>query len=446
MSDPTSSGGLPRASAAETAGVAMDVLAPLVGRGLIARRPRVVGMAQRMDADRRAVRRMQRLRARHGAGPVVLRLPGRTVALVVSPDHVHRVLEGSPEPFATANLEKRAALSRFQPHAVLISDADRRADRKPFNEAVLDGHRPMHHMADDIVVKVREEAGHLDEQMQGSGVLDWDAFITAWWRMVRRVVLGDAARDDHALTDMLTELRRDANWSYLKPRREALRERFDRQLLGHIVRAEPGSLANLVANLPASPGTVPHQQVPHWLFAFDAAGIATFRTLALLAAHPEQAQTVRDELAGRDLSSPQDLPHLRACVLESLRLWPTTPAVLRDTTTETTWETGTLPAGAAVVIYAPLFHRDDQALPYADRFAPEVWLEERTSQDWPLIPFSGGPGMCPGRNLVLLTASTMLAAVLSRRHLRLATPAPLDAGAPLPGTLSPYHLRLRVAS
>lgn len=432
---------LPRASVRDTLGVVAGVLVPLVARGVIARRPRVVGMLDRLDADRFAVRRMQRLRARCGPGPVVLRLPGRTMALVLSPEHVHRVLDGSPGTFATANLEKRAALSHFQPHGVLISDASERSHRRPFNEAVLDEHEPMHGMAEQFTAKVRDEAAELRAQMRRTGVLTWDDFVIAWWRVVRRIVLGDAARDDHALTDMLTGLRRDANWSYLKPKRDDLRERFLRQLRGHLDRAEPGSLAHLVASLPATGATAPEQQVPQWLFAYDPAGMATFRALALLAAHPGQLGRVREEMAGRELSVAQDLPLLRASVLESLRLWPTTPAVLRDTTKESVWESGRLPAGAGVMIFAPLFHRDDQTLEYANRFAPDVWLKDRGTDDWPLIPFSGGPAMCPGRNLVLLTTSTMLAQLLAEHDFELDPPGRLDPGNPLPGTLSPYHLR-----
>jgi cytochrome P450 len=435
---------VPKASARDTLAVTAEVLMPFVARGPIARRPKVVGLAEKLDADRRAVRRMQHLRDRYGPGPVLLRTPGRDMAMVVSASHVHRVLEGTPEPFATANREKRGALSHFQPHGVLISDAGERAVRRPFNEAVLDTPSPIHHMAEHFVAAVREEADLLLDEVEQTRRLTWDAFITAWWRTVRRVVLGDAARDDHALTDMLTELRHDANWSFFKPKDTELRERFERQLLGHIRRAEPNSLAHLVATLPADDGVVRHQQVPQWLFAFDPAGMTTFRALALLAAHPDAAARVRAELEGRDLTTPQDLPYLRGTVLESLRLWPTTPSVLRDTTTETTWETGTLPAGTGVTIFAPLFHRDDEELPYADRFAPEIWLEDRSAEDWPLVPFSGGPGMCPGRNLVLLTTSTMLAALLSRLDLRLDTPGTLDP-AQLPGTLSPYHLRFVTA-
>jgi cytochrome P450 len=432
---------VPTASPKDTAAAAADVLLPFAARGAIARRPRIVGLAERMDADSRALRRMQRLRDRYGPGPVLLRTPVRSLAFILSAEHVHRVLNGTPEPFATANREKRAALSHFQPHGVLISDASDRAHRRPFNEAALDTHSPIHHLAGGFVAQVREEAEILLDVVDRTGRLTWDDFVTAWWRAVRRVLFGDAARDDHALTDMLTELRHDANWSYLKPKNSDLRARFERQLLGHIRRAEAGSLAELVANLPADERTVPHQQVPQWMFAFDPAGMTTFRSLALLAAHPAEFTRVRAEVEGQDLDKPQELPLLRGVVLESLRLWPTTPSVLRDTTAETTWEAGTLPAGTGVVIFAPLFHRDDQQLPYAHRFAPDEWLRDRTDEDWPLIPFSGGPGMCPGRNLVLLTTSTILASLVRRHTFGLAEPGKLDPSH-LPGTLSPYHLEL----
>lgn len=163
----------------------------------------------------------------------------------------------------------------------------------------------------------------------------------------------------------------------------------------------------MIAAIPAPPET--EQQVPQWLFAFDAATWAGFRALGLLAAQPGAVDRARDELRGLP-----DLPFLRATVLESVRLWPTTPAILRDTTQDTEWEGGTLPAGASVLIFASYFHRDETRLPEAHRFAPELWLRERTDQDWPLVPFSGGPGICPGRNLVLLTTSLLLAGLVGR--------------------------------
>ncbi|HVM19499.1 MAG TPA: cytochrome P450 [Egibacteraceae bacterium] len=436
----TPAASVPKATLADTMALATDVLIPFAARGPIARRPRITTLSERMDADRRAVRRMQRVRDRYGPGPVLLKFPRRDLAMVLASQHVHRILNGSPDPFATANLEKRQALSHFQPHGVLISEPAERADRRPFNEEVLDNPNPIHHMAADFIPKIRQEADVLVRHARNAGRLTWDDFIVAWWRTVRRVYLGDGARDDHALTDMLTELRHDANFSYLKPKRKGLNERFLRQLQGHLDRAEPGSLAALIAQAPTTHVTKPAQQVPQWLFASDPAGIAAIRALALLVAHPEQLERVRADLDGRDLDTPQDLPLLRCAVLESLRLWPTTPAILRDTTTQTRWETGILPAAAGLVIFAPLFHRDDRTLPYANSFAPDIWLEDRTDKDWPLVPFSGGPGMCPGRNLVLLTTTTMLASLVAALPLHLDPPDALLEGEPLPGTYSPYNL------
>jgi hypothetical protein len=118
----------------------------------------VVALAERLDADRRAVRLLQRLTARYGPGPLRLRVPGRSVGLVLSPEDVRRVLSGSPEPFAVANREKRGALSHFQPHGVLVSHGQLRADRRQVNEDVLDTHRPVHRLAKAITAKVLDEA------------------------------------------------------------------------------------------------------------------------------------------------------------------------------------------------------------------------------------------------------------------------------------------------
>src|SRR4051794_6119460 len=179
---------IPRASVTETAGVVADVVLPLVARGAIVRRPRVVGLLDRADADRRAVSRLQRLRRRHGPGPVLLRLPGRDIAFVLAAEQVNRVLDGSPEPFATATLEKRAALSRFEPHGVLISHGAERADRRRFNEEVLDTERPVHRLAADVVATAGEEAAPLLEALRQPAGLGWDGFAPTWWRLVRRIV------------------------------------------------------------------------------------------------------------------------------------------------------------------------------------------------------------------------------------------------------------------
>jgi len=119
-------------------------------------------------------------------------------------------------------------------------------------------------------------------------------------------------------------------------------------------------------------------------------------------------------------------------VLDSIRLWPTTPAILRDTTEPTSWETGTLAQGAAVVVFAPFFHRDDERLPYADSFAPELWLRGDSPERAPLVPFSEGPATYAGRNLVLLMTSALLAKLLAGARLRQHHPRALSGTRPLP--------------
>ncbi len=325
-------------------------------------------------------------------------------------------------------MEKRAALSHFQPHGVLISDAAGRPARRAFTEAVLQPGRPLHELAAPFARVIAEEAAGLPS----AATLDWDTFNVTWWRVVRRVVLGSAARDDTTLTDQLERLRLDANWAYAHPKRKQLREEFRRRLTGHLDRAEPGSLAAVIA---ATDAVDAPDQVAHWLFAFDAAGMATYRTLALLASHPAEQDRARSEIDGTE---PAQLSYLRACVLESVRLWPTTPMILRETTEETAWG----PAGTTVLIFTPFFHRDP-GLPYADRFEPDLWLDGRAAENPALVPFSAGPAICPGRDLVQFCASTMLAALLRDHGYEQASGPVLSPERPLPATLDNFHLKLK---
>ncbi|WP_079144573.1 cytochrome P450 [Streptomyces agglomeratus] len=433
-----------RASARDAARVAVRVGLPPLAGGVVVRRRRGVALTARLDADRHAVRLLNELHRRYGPGPLHLRLAGRDLVLPLSVEDAQRVLDETPEPFTPAGRLKRGALGHFQPHGVLVSAGQEREERRAFNEDVLETGRHLHHLAPQFVRTVREEAGRL---LTGPAPLDWDAFAATWWRIVRRVVLGDSARDDTALTDRLARLRGFGNWASLVPPRATARPRarFERELRAHLDRAEPGSLAEALDRTPAKPGVDPAGQVPHWLFAFDAAGVAAARTLALLATHPAQEQQVRNELAVPDLARPQVLPYTRACVMESVRLWPTTPFLLRESTRRTRWGEGTLPGGTTFLVYAPYFHRDGSA-PYGDRFVPEIWLDGTAHTGPEFVPFSAGPGVCPGEDLVLLVTSTLVAALLEGHDVRLHGPVRLRSGGPVPYTINHFALRFSAAA
>lgn len=441
----TTRNALPKASPKDTLSVLADIVIPTVAKGPIIRRPKVVALAERLQLDNRAVRRMQKIESKYGPGPLMLPVPRWSRALILAPAHVHQVLERTPEPFATASDEKRAALSHFEPKGVLISHGRERAVRRQLNEDVLETPRPVHGLAPRFIHVVNEEAASLLNTAERDGELIWDTFFETWFRVVRRIVFGDSARDDHELTDMVAKLRANANWAFMKPKQTELRERFLSGIEERITRAEPGSLVSIIAAMPTTPEMEPVHQVPQWLFAFDPTGMATFRALALLASHPEQAGQARRELAD-DESGRQNLPYLRACVLESLRLWPTSPLVLRQTTSETEWETGTMPADTGILIYTPFFHRDDRHLPYAHTFTPGIWLDQRGPADWPLIPFSAGPAICPATNLVQMLSSAMLAALIDGREVHLKSSHALGPDQPLTGTLNNYALRFDVSA
>ncbi|WP_458106501.1 cytochrome P450 [Arthrobacter sp. R3-55] len=438
MSSPAS---LPQASVRDTAAFIAEVFLPTVAKGPIKRRPRMEAAAERFGLDARAVARMQKLSRTYPEGPLLLRLPFRKQAVALHPSEVHLVLENSPDPFSPASSEKRGALAHFEPRNVLISTGGERSARRALQEQALDAHSPVHHLASHFLPVINEEAGHLIAGLAEEKQLDWEQFSAAWDRVVRRIVFGNNAADDVDLTAKLTRLRKDANWSSLKPMRSTTRAAFLSTVRQRMLAAEPGSLAHSLKAHDGSPKTAPTDQIPQWLFAFDPAGMATFRTLALLASHRPQLQSVRHELS-RDASEHHHLPYLRACVLESLRLWPTTPMILRQTTREVQWPHGMMPGNCGVLVFAPYFHRDARAIPGAELFQPELWIGQGPdhSPDWALVPFSEGPVRCPGRQLVLMLTSAFLAQLVERTDFLLNEPKRLEPTERLPANLNPFSL------
>ncbi|MDQ0689501.1 cytochrome P450 [Arthrobacter sp. W4I7] len=440
---------LPKATALESAAFFLAVFLPTTAKGPIIRRPKVEAGAERLGLDDRAVRRMAKLARKYPKGPLMLRLPGRKQAVVLRPEHLHYVLANSPEPFSPASSEKKAALAHFEPRFVLISEGRERTARRALQEQVLDAHCPVHHLAASFIPIVREEADQLlrgikDGSPAGNMELGWDRFVQSWDRVVRRSIFGDQARDDHELTDMLAKLRENANWSFLKPKDKGLRTKFLSRVEDRMKDAEPGSLAFSMAKMHPGQDAAPVDQIPQWLFALETTGMATFRTLALLATHPEHLAAAKAEVE-QDTTERRHVPFLRACVLDSLRLWPTTPVILRQSTRELEWPDGDMPARCGVLIYVPYFHRDEARVPQAHSFTPERWLDKNGDEGWPLVPFSDGPVFCPGRQLALMLSSAMLGSLIEKSSFALSSPQALGPEKRLPGALNNFSLRFTVS-
>src|SRR5690242_20115308 len=180
-----------KASLPDTLRVAGLVLGPMIAQGVIRRRPRAAALAERVDANGRAVTTLQRLHDRYGDGPVLLRIPGRRLAIPFRPDDVRAVLDASPDPFALATTDKQASLRHFQPNGVLVTRGELRAPRRSVNEAVLDTRSPIHRFGAHIAKATAEEADALWDG-RAPATVPYADYAAAFWRAVRRITLGDA--------------------------------------------------------------------------------------------------------------------------------------------------------------------------------------------------------------------------------------------------------------
>ncbi|MCQ8771912.1 cytochrome P450 [Streptomyces telluris] len=402
---------------------------PAFAQGFVLRRPLALRVTAALDTHAWGCRVLDDLRERHGPGPVLVTVFGRTGLVLLSAEDARRVLAETGTSFTSANREKTAALSHFEPDAVLITPGPLKAGRRRFNEAALDGCTADPGFREACRAAVEEEI----RPLLAGDTLTWGRFHAAHQRIVRRIVFGDAARDDERITELRDMLRSDGNWAMLHRKRHRLRAELFARTQRYLDLPEPGGLARGVCATPATAETRPVAQMQHWFFAFDAAPISDYLTLGLLACRPEPSARARADRA-----------YLRACVLDAQRLWPTTMVILRDSTTETHWPGGwTVPAGTAVIFCNPFFQRDARRLPYADRFEPEVWLDGRAEADWSIAPFSRGPARCPGKEVVLSTSATLLTGLLARDW-RLTSPHRLGPGRPLPRTAD--HTSLRFAA
>lgn len=423
---------LPSVSLADSVQFNELVIVPNALQGLFKRRPGPVAAATKVDLDGRAIRLVAKLRKKHGPGPVWVRVMTDKALLCLDTADVARTLDGSPHPFASDPAAKRKGMSHFQPDALTLSRGELWADRRAFAEAVLESPAEVHTLAPQIQAVVGEE---IDALLEGLEALEFDAWHAAFRRIVRRVVLGDAAADDEELTTLLATLMGEAN-GLPDGESEAYAPYMER-LAGYVAGAQAGSLVSLFEAAPSDPDTRVEGQVTHWLFAMqDTLALNCLRALALLCTHPEQKALAAAEL-GR-----KRMPYLAACLQEAMRLYPTTPLLSRELLVDVAWNGSSVPAGTQVLIVNGFHHRDRDAFDYADRFAPEAWTEGDAGSERAFNHFSSGPQGCPGRNLALLVGTAVLARTLRRWPDVVATAGTgsLHDDRALPYSLNPFAL------
>src|SRR5207344_1657695 len=163
--------GLPRASRLENVRFTLTYAFPSLLRGALIPQPFWTELATRLDTGRWAVATVERLSGRHGDRSLLIHGVLGDTLLILTTEDVRRVLDSPVEVFALDAREKQRALAPFAPDALNASAPTLHAQRRTFNEAVLDyGHEP-HRLAERFLAVVGEE---ITATLSTASVLDYE--------------------------------------------------------------------------------------------------------------------------------------------------------------------------------------------------------------------------------------------------------------------------------
>jgi cytochrome P450 len=412
-------------------------------QGSFTRSPFWVSALAAIHPDPAAARFVDGLLATYGSEYLYVRMLTTKTLLVLDPSGVQQILERSPAVYADGR-PKREGMQVFQPDAVTISRGDLWRERRRFNEAVLASGCPVHSQADAILSAIRDEVEATGGTRRSRWT--WADLDQLFARITRRVIFGRAARDDAALTDQLRALMQEANRPIGRPKPPARAKQFApfyRRIGEYLERAEPDSLMARCRETPSTERTGVAGQVPHWMFAmWETLSANTARTLAAILAHPEAKARVRQELASADPSAPSgvaSLTYLAGCLQEAMRLWPTTPMLIREAVVEDELPGGTVPRGTQVLIWNSFNHRDHRRDPLANAFRPARWAHGSPSVLFNHL--SSGTQVCAGADLVLFIGRAVIAALLAGDRYVLLSPD-LHPGETLPYAFDQYAFEM----
>lgn len=160
----------------------------------------------------------------------------------------------------------------------------------------------------------------------------------------------------------------------------------------------------------------------------DGPAISLANTLYYLVKNPETLVKLRQELdsalSPADHVAPwakvKNLPYLRACIDESMRLSPpvATDLARRTPPQGTKIDDQMVPGNTVVSISAYTAHRDPEVFPDPEEYRPERWLikgDDRLKAMLAVyIPFTTGSRGCIGRNVTILMQMVFISTLCHR--------------------------------
>lgn len=160
--------------------------------------------------------------------------------------------------------------------------------------------------------------------------------------------------------------------------------------------------------------------------------------LLCLAKNPEKQAKLREEilriLPEKDSefteTSMKNVPYLRACIKEALRIYPLAAGNARVVKSDIVLDGYQVPKETPVVMFAHGLEKDDQHYPRSKEFLPERWLRQskeeasdskcpnslKASTPFAYLPFGFGPRMCIGRRIVEMELELGIARLLRNFH------------------------------
>ncbi|XP_025204934.1 probable cytochrome P450 49a1 isoform X1 [Melanaphis sacchari] len=182
------------------------------------------------------------------------------------------------------------------------------------------------------------------------------------------------------------------------------------------------SLLQRVLSLdPSNPKLAQILSLDMFIVGIDTTSAALASILYQLSRHPEKQKKLREEIrtvlpnADSKLTSNklEQLQYLKACIKETLRMYPVVIGNGRCMTKETIISGYKIPKGVQVVFQHYAISNSSRYFSHPEQFLPERWLKNSGYKHHPFasLPFGYGKRMCLGRRFADLELQTVVSKI-----------------------------------
>jgi cytochrome P450 family 49 subfamily A len=182
------------------------------------------------------------------------------------------------------------------------------------------------------------------------------------------------------------------------------------------------SLLQRVLSLdPSNPKLAQILSLDMFIVGIDTTSAALASILYQLSRHPEKQKKLRDEIrtilpnSDSKLTSDklEQLQYLKACIKETLRMYPVVIGNGRSMTKETIISGYKIPKGVQVVFQHYAISNSSRYFSHPEQFLPERWLKGSGYKHHPFasLPFGYGKRMCLGRRFADLELQTVVSKI-----------------------------------